>query len=72
MEGGRSLEYGSLYLYPVNRSQLATLNRTLSNFVLNETFRQWLMRARIGASVGDVVARMEPRGLCAQVRMEED
>ena len=72
MEGGRSLEYGSLYLYPVNRSQLATLNRTLSNFVLNETFRQWLMRARIGASVGDVVTRMEPGGLCAQVRMERD
>ena len=58
-----------MYFYPVNKSQLATLNRTLSNFVLNETFRQWLMRARIGAAVAEVVTRLEPSGLCAQVMM---
>ena len=62
------LEYGTLYLYPVNQSQLATLNRTLNNFVLNETFRQWLRKARIATSVRDVVTRLEPSGLCAQVR----
>ena len=67
-EAGRLLDYGTLYLYPVNKSQLATLNRTLNNFVLNETFRQWLMKARIGTAVRDVVTRLEPSGLCAQVR----
>ena len=70
-EAGRLLDYGTLYLYPVNKSQLATLNRTLSNFVLNETFRQWLMKARIGTSVRDVVTRLEPSGLCAKVRTED-
>ena len=71
-EGSRLREYGSLYFYPVNKSQLATLNRTLNNFILNGTFRQWLMKARIGTSVKDVMTRVEPGGLCAQVRTGDD